>query len=122
MKILHTKSSIVLAMNTIAFTICFAVWMMNGVLITYLVDNGLYSWDKAQIGWLIGVPVLTGAIVRLPVGILTDKYGGRIVFTILMIVASAATYFMSAADSFNEFIIAGLGFGISGASFAVGIA
>ncbi len=122
MKILHTKSSIVLAMNTIAFTICFAVWMMNGVLITYLVDNGLYSWDKAQIGWLIGVPVLTGAIVRLPVGILTDNYGGRIVFTILMIVASAATYFMSAADSFNEFIIAGLGFGISGASFAVGIA
>ncbi|MBT3590747.1 MAG: NarK/NasA family nitrate transporter [Candidatus Marinimicrobia bacterium] len=122
MRSLQTKANIVLTMSTIAFTICFAVWMMNGVLITYLVDNGLYNWDKAQIGWLIGVPVLTGAIVRLPVGILTDKYGGRIVFTILMIVASVATYFMSSANSFSEFIIAGLGFGISGASFAVGIA
>jgi len=122
MKSNKTKANIVLTMSTIAFTICFAVWMMNGVLITYLVDNGLYNWDKAQIGWLIGVPVLTGAVVRLPVGILTDKYGGRIIFTILMIVASVATYFMSAANSFNEFIVAGLGFGISGASFAVGIA
>ncbi|MBT5955644.1 MAG: MFS transporter [Candidatus Marinimicrobia bacterium] len=122
MKSNKAKANIVLTMSTIAFTICFAVWMMNGVLITYLVDNGLYDWDKAQIGWLIGVPVLTGAVVRLPVGILTDKYGGRIIFTILMIVASVATYFMSAANSFNEFIVAGLGFGISGASFAVGIA
>ena len=122
MKSNKAKANIVLTMSTIAFTICFAVWMMNGVLITYLVDNGLYNWDKAQIGWLIGVPVLTGAVVRLPVGILTDKYGGRIIFTILMIVASVATYFMSAANSFNEFIVAGLGFGISGASFAVGIA
>jgi len=122
MKSNQSKARIVLTMNTIAFTICFAVWMMNGVLITYLVDNGIYVWDKVQIGWLIGVPVLTGAIMRLPVGILTDKYGGRIVYTVLMIVASVATYLMSAADTFNEFIIAGLGFGISGSSFAVGIA
>jgi MFS transporter, NNP family, nitrate/nitrite transporter len=122
MKNLKTKANIVLVMNTFAFTICFAVWMMNGVLITYLVDNDIYSWNKAQIGWLIGVPVLTGSVLRLPVGVLSDKYGGRIVYTILMIVASVATYFMSLANSFNEFIIAGLGFGISGASFAVGIA
>ena len=50
----------VLTLNTVAFTVCFAAWMMNGVLITFLVSNGLYNWDKAQMGWLIGIPVLTG--------------------------------------------------------------
>ena len=40
----------ILAINTFAFTICFAAWMMNGVLITFLVDNGIYDWDPAQMG------------------------------------------------------------------------
>jgi NNP family nitrate/nitrite transporter-like MFS transporter len=112
----------VLIMNTIAFTVCFAVWMMNGVLVTFLVDNGIFDWDKAQIGWLIGIPVLTGSLARLPIGILTDKYGGRIVYTILMIVAAAATYSLSFVNTFSGYMWASLGFGISGASFAVGIA
>lgn len=116
------KATIVLIMNTLAFTVCFAVWMMNGVLITFLVDNGVYMWDKAEMGWLIGIPVLTGSLIRLPVGVLTDRYGGKIVYTILMLVASLATFFMSYADTFGGFMLASLGFGISGASFAVGIA
>jgi NNP family nitrate/nitrite transporter-like MFS transporter len=112
----------VLVMNTVAFTVCFAVWMMNGILITFLVDSSIYRWSSSQMGWLIGVPVLTGALVRLPVGVLTDKYGGRIVYTVLMLVAAVATYFLSFADSYGEFLLASLGFGISGGSFAVGIA
>lgn len=116
------KATTVLIMNTVAFTVCFAVWMMNGVLITFLVDNGVYQWTKTEMGWLIGTPVLTGAVARLPVGMLADRYGGKIIFTILMLLAAAATYSMSLVDSFNGFILASLGFGISGASFAVGIA
>ena len=116
------KSYTVLTMNTLAFTVCFACWMMNGVLITFLVDTGVFDWNKAQIGWLIGTPVLTGSITRLPVGVLTDKYGGRIVFTILMLVSAVAMYFVSFANNFYQFIVAGLGFGLAGASFAVGIA
>lgn len=116
------KATMVLIMNTVAFTVCFAVWMMNGVLVTYLVDNGVYQWDKAQMGWLIGIPVLSGSIMRLPVGVLTDRFGGRIVYTLLMLIVSVATYLLSLADSFASFMLAGLGFGISGASFAVGIA
>ncbi len=112
----------VLTMNTLAFTVCFAVWMMNGVLVTFLVDNSVYPWTSSQMGWLIGIPVLTGSVFRLPVGILTDRYGGRIVYTILMTVAAVATYLLSFADSYGEFLVASLGFGISGASFAVGIA
>ena len=94
------KAIVVLTMNTVAFTVCFAVWMMNGVLITFLVDNGVFRWTSSEMGWLIGIPVLTGSIIRLPVGILTDKYGGRIVYTVLMLVAAAATFLLSYADSY----------------------
>ena len=56
----------VLALNTIAFTVCFACWMLNGVLVTFLVEAGLFEWDAAQMGTLIGIPVLTGSLMRLP--------------------------------------------------------
>jgi MFS transporter, NNP family, nitrate/nitrite transporter len=116
------KAYSVLTMNTVAFTVCFAVWMMNGVLITFLVENALYDWSKVQIGWLIGIPVLTGAVTRLPVGVLTDKYGGRFVYCAVMIISAIAMFLMSYADSTFQFILGGLGFGLAGASFAVGIA
>ena len=109
-------------MNTLAFTVCFACWMMNGVLVTFLVGHGVYEWSQVQVGWLIGIPVLTGSIARLPIGILTDKYGGRLVYGLLMLCSAVAMLFASFADTYAGFIIAGLGFGIAGASFAVGIA
>lgn len=116
------KSIQVLVLNTFAFTVCFAAWMMNGVLITYLVDNGVFHWTKSQMGWLIGIPVLTGAVTRLPVGVLTDRFGGRKVYTILMLLAAVPMFLVAEADSYAEFLVAGLGFGLTGASFAVGIA
>ncbi len=116
------KAHTVLAMNTIAFTVCFAVWMMNGVLITYLVDNRIYLFDKAEMGWLIGIPVLTGAIFRLPIGVLTDKYGGRPIYAGVMLLSALAAFLTGYADSFWGFVLGGLGFGFAGTSFAVGIA
>lgn len=112
----------ILSVNTFAFTICFAAWMMNGVLITYLVDNGAHAWSPSEMGWLIGIPVLTGALFRLPLGIATDKWGGRIVFGMLLIFAAIPMYLTSYCNSYWEFFAAGLGFGFCGASFAVGIA
>ena len=112
----------ILTVNTVVFTVCFAAWMMYAVLVTFLVDVGLFAWGKIQMGWLIGIPVLTGSIMRLPVGVLTDKYGGRIVFTILLLVSAIPMYLVSQADSYTYFLLTGLGFGLTGASFAVGIA
>ncbi len=109
-------------MNTLAFMVCFAAWMMNGVLVTFLVEHRVYPWDQAQMGFLIGAPVLTGALMRLPMGILTDKFGGRAVFTSLMVVSAIPLYLVSAADSYVQFLLASLGFGLCGASFAVGVA
>ncbi|MCP4190029.1 MAG: NarK/NasA family nitrate transporter [Planctomycetaceae bacterium] len=96
--------------------------MMNGVLITYLVDNGVHSWSPSEMGWLIGIPVLTGAIFRLPLGIATDKWGGRVVFGLLLLFVAVPMYLVSYCNSYWEFFVAGLGFGFCGASFAVGIA
>lgn len=112
----------ILGVNTFAFTICFAAWMMNGVLITFLVDNGVYSWGPTEMGWLIGIPVLTGAIFRLPLGLATDKWGGRIVYGLLLIFTAIPMFMVSFCDSYWSFFIAGLGFGFAGTSFAVGIA
>jgi MFS transporter, NNP family, nitrate/nitrite transporter len=111
-----------LALNTLAFTICFAVWTMYGVLITFLVDNQVLLIDKAQIGWLIGIPILTGSVLRLPLGLLTDKIGGKPVFLGAMLFAAASLVLTSFANGFAMFMICGLLFGISGATFAVGIA
>lgn len=112
----------VLAMNTLAFTVCFAVWTMYGVLIAFLTDHRLLIIDKAQMGWLIGAPVLTGSIMRLPVGILTDRYGGKPVYIGVMVFAAISVALTSFASTFGQFLACGLLFGMSGAAFAVGIA
>lgn len=109
-------------MNTLAFTVCFAVWMLNGVLVTFLVDNGVFDWSPVEIGWLFGIPILTGAIFRLPAGILTDKFGGKPVFSILLFICAIPLFLLSSVDSFMGFAICSFGFGLCGVSFAIGIA
>ncbi|MEE8487744.1 MAG: MFS transporter [Gemmatimonadota bacterium] len=116
------RARLTLALNTLAFTVCFAAWMLNGVLVTFLIDNQVFDWDASQMGWLIGIPVLTGALTRLPVGLLTDKFGGRPVYTFLMLASAIPMFLLSRADTYTEFLLASLGFGLTGASFAVGIA
>lgn len=116
------RSYIVLAANTLAFTVCFAAWMLNGVLVTFLVDNNVFAWDAVQVGWLIGVPVLTGSIMRLPVGMLTDRYGGRPVYTILLLLSAIPMFLLGTAQDFTQYLLYSFGFGLSGAAFAVGIA
>lgn len=112
----------ILALNTIAFTVCFAVWTMYGVLVTFLVDHGYLQIDKAQMGWLIGIPILTGSVMRLPLGLLTDRLGGKPVFIGVMVFAALSLFFTSQVSTFGGFLLGGLLFGVSGASFAVGIA
>ncbi len=118
----RSKAVTVLTLNTLAFTVCFACWMMNGVLATFLIDNGVHAWNKAQLGWLMGIPVLTGSLVRLPLGAWTDKYGGRIVYGLLMLVAAVPMYLISYANTYEQFLWGSLGFGLAGGSFSVGIA
>ena len=112
----------ILVLNTLAFTVCFACWMVNGVLVTFLVENEVFDWDVAQIGTLIGMPVLTGALMRLPLGILTDKFGGKPVFAALLLFCAVPMFLLSQVHSYLGYVLCSLGFGMVGASFAVGIA
>lgn len=116
------KSHRMLFFNTLAFVVAFAAWMLNGVLVTFLVDNQVFNWDVVQTGWLIGIPVLSGSLVRLPIGILADKYGGKYVYALLLIFSAIPMYLLSTVDSFLGYALCSLGFGVAGASFAVGIA
>ncbi len=108
--------------NTLAFTICFGCWMLNGVLVTFLVDNQVFDWGPVEIGWLLGIPVLTGSIFRLPAGMLTDKYGGKYIYGVLLLLCAVPMYFLSYANDFTGFALASFGFGLTGVSFAIGIA
>ena len=111
-----------LFLNTLAFTVCFAAWMLNGILVTFLSTNHVFDWGPVEIGWLMGIPVLTGSIFRLPAGILTDKFGGKPVFGILLFLCAIPMYLLSYANSFQSFALCSFGFGLTGASFAIGIA
>ena len=111
-----------LALNTLAFTVCFAVWTTYGVLAAFLVDNHVLNIDKAQLGWLIRVPVLSGSLLRLPIGLASDRFGGKPVYIGVMLVGAIGVASTSLATEFWHFVLCGLLFGTSGAAFAVGIA
>lgn len=111
----------VLFFNTLAFTVCFAGWVLNGVLVTFLMDNGIVDWTLVQAGWLLGIPVLTGSVMRLPLGLLTDKIGGRWVFGGLMLFCAIPLFLLSTTTSYSLFLILSFLFGLLGASFAVGV-
>ncbi|MFZ5617645.1 MAG: nitrate/nitrite transporter [Pseudomonadota bacterium] len=106
--------------STFAFTACFAVWTIFSIIgVQIKQDLGL---SETEFGLLVGTPILTGSLIRLILGIWTDQYGGRIVYVAVMLSAALATYLLTFANTYPEFLIAALGVGIAGGSFAVGIA
>ena len=117
---LRTQQGLVLGMSTLAFTICFMVWMMFAVLGVPIKE--LLQLNDTQFGLLAATPVLTGSLVRLPLGMLTDRFGGRIVFFLLMLVCVLPIYMISLATEYWHFLVLGLFVGLAGGSFSVGIA
>ena len=108
----------ILMVSTLSFTVCFMVWMMFGVIgIPIKKTLGL---NATEFGLLTAMPVLTGSLIRVPLGIWTDRYGGRIVMTILMALTVPAIWFMSYATAYWHFLVIGLVVGLAGGSFSVG--
>ena len=106
--------------STFSFTICFAVWTIFSIIgIQIKKDLGL---NETQFGLLIGTPILSGSLIRLALGIWTDQYGGRRVFSLVMLAGALATWALTLAHTYPQFLIAALFVGIAGGSFAVGIA
>lgn len=118
---LHKHQQIsVLTMSTLAFIVCFAVWMMFAVIGVPI--KAMLDLNETQFGLLVATPVLSGSLIRLPLGMWTDKFGGRIVFFILMLSTVIPIYLISYATEFWHFLVTGLFVGLAGGSFSVGIA
>lgn len=109
-----------LTASTLSFTVCFAVWTIFSIIgIKIKADLGL---NDSQFGLLVATPILTGSLSRIFLGVWTDQYGGRLVFSIQMIITAVAAFLLTKVSTYPMFLLAALGLGLAGGSFAVGIA
>lgn len=113
-----------LALATIGFAVNFWAWALLSPLGPVLRDNGtLGVLSEAQVSLIVAVPVIVGSIGRIPVGALTDKFGGRVMFvavSLATIVPVLLTGFYG-QTSFAALLVGGFFLGVSGTSFAVGV-
>jgi NNP family nitrate/nitrite transporter-like MFS transporter len=112
------KAWSVLIVSTLAFTACFMVWMMFGV-IGIPIKKAL-GLNATEFGLLTAMPVLSGSLIRVPLGIWTDKYGGRIVMAVLLAITVPAIWLLAYATAFWHFLVIGLVLGLAGGAFSVG--
>src|SRR5574339_477406 len=109
-----------LLLATISFMVSFAAWgLIGGLAPTF---TQLYSLTASQTALLVAVPVLLGSLARLPMGMLTDRFGGRAVFAALLAVAAVAAFAVSLTASYSALLAAAFLIGMAGSSFAVGAA
>ena len=109
-----------LGLSTLAFTVCFAVWTIFSIIgVQIKEDLGL---SETQFGILVATPVLTGSLSRIFLGVWTEQYGGRLVYTLQMAITAVCTWLLSSVQTYEMFLVAALGVGLAGGSFIVGIA
>ncbi|HWJ71998.1 MAG TPA: MFS transporter [Kaistia sp.] len=114
------RANQILGMSTAAFTACFAVWTIFAIIGIQIRDQ--LGLSETEFGLLVGTPILTGSLIRVVLGIWADRYGGRVVFAATMLAAALATFLLSYATTYPQMLVAALGVGIAGGSFAVGVA
>jgi NNP family nitrate/nitrite transporter-like MFS transporter len=109
-----------LTLSTLAFAIAFAVWgMIAPMAKTFQTELHL---TEGEAWLLIAIPVILGSVLRLPMGMLADRYGGRLVFGVLLLFIALPAFALSLAHSYQALLIAGLLLGLAGTSFSVGVA
>jgi NNP family nitrate/nitrite transporter-like MFS transporter len=114
-----TAFAVHLALGTISFTFCFAAWGLISAFAPQF--RKLFELTATQSAGLVAVPVLLGSLARVPVGMLTDRVGGRLVFSGLMAVCAVPAFCVPLAASFGQLLTIGFFLGLAGSSFAVGV-
>jgi MFS transporter, NNP family, nitrate/nitrite transporter len=115
-----TGNSRQLGLALLAFTATFYGWALLGPLGPDLQDD--LGLSDLQLSIAVAVPVLLGSLMRIPMGVFTERFGGRRVFTWLLaytILPLVALGFVH--DSFGAILLLGFLLGFAGASFAVGV-
>ena len=108
-----------LSLSTLSFALCFAMWGLIGAFGPIFRQN--FSLSGTQAALLVVVPVLLGSIARIPAGMLTDRFGGRIVFSFLMVLVALAAAIVPSASSYESLLLGAFFLGLAGSSFAVGV-
>lgn len=108
-----------LALGTGAFALCFAVFGSTSAMMPIISKQMHLTAVQKSIG--LAVPVLLGSLGRIPLGILTDRYGGRIVFSAVMLMSIIPAFLMGTVNGYSQLIGYGLFIGIALASFSVGV-
>jgi NNP family nitrate/nitrite transporter-like MFS transporter len=108
-----------LTMATIAFAANFSVWILYAVIGLELQQS--LQLSATQLGFVFASPMLTGALARIPLGILADRYNPKHIFTLQMLAVVPALLLLPYMHSLSHFLWLGLWIGISGGSFAIGI-
>jgi MFS transporter, NNP family, nitrate/nitrite transporter len=114
------SATVALFLSTVAFMVCFYGWTLYGPLAPNLQKS--LGLTELQIGWLVAIPVVLGSLMRIPLGFMSQRFGGRAIFIGLMavvILPLLATAVWHA--SFAALLAFGFLIGVSGASFAVGV-
>ena len=109
-----------LTLATISFAVSFAAWGLVGGVAPIFTD--LYQLSASQTALLVAVPVLLGSLARLPMGMLTDRFGGRAMFTALLLVSAVAAWVVSLTSSYTALIASAFFIGLAGSSFSIGAA
>jgi MFS transporter, NNP family, nitrate/nitrite transporter len=115
---------LMLAMATIGFAVNFWAWALISPLGPLFRQQGtLGSLSESDVALLVAVPVLVGSLGRIPVGGLTDKYGGRVMFPVVSGLTILPILFIAfvGLDSYGLLLVGGLFLGIGGTAFAVGV-
>ncbi len=109
----------VLLIATLAFAANFSVWTLYAVMGISIKET--LDLSSTEFGFLLASPMLTGALLRFPVGFLCEKYSCRKLFIWQMILIIPAIYSLQWVNSYSGYILAGFITGISGVSFTIGI-
>ena len=108
-----------LTLGTVSFALCFACWgLISAFAPAYRAELHLSATAGAL---LVAVPVLLGSLARIPMGILTDRFGGRLMFTFLFLACAVAAAILPLAKTYQALLLGGFFLGIAGSSFAVGV-
>ncbi|HVZ41356.1 MAG TPA: MFS transporter [Candidatus Kapabacteria bacterium] len=111
-------SSMQLLLATGAFTVCFSVFGSVSAMMPIM--KARLGLEPIQVSIAIATPVLLGSLGRIPLGILTDRRGGRMIFPIVMFCSVVPALLMGVVDAYWQVIACGLLIGIALASFSVG--
>jgi MFS transporter, NNP family, nitrate/nitrite transporter len=109
-----------LVLATLSFMVSFAAWGLIGGLAPIFTQ--LYSLSASQTALLVAIPVLLGSLARLPMGMLTDRFGGRAMFTALLAISAIAAWTVAITTSYTNLLAAAFFIGLAGSSFAIGAA